>query len=165
MAWHIKLRIHANPAITGIHNDVANLILSVELSVRASSLQLRKHLALDPESLIFRDMPVQHIQLHSLHAIDVLPDNGRRHKMPSGIDHQTAPWEPRSVIDHHRSNRKTLRSVLHQLKKCLQSMEHPERIRRAQRHLLGRYFKPVRLILAHLLQWQTLCLRVDLELR
>src|SRR6516162_5547039 len=52
MPRHIEFRDDANAAIMGISDDVAYLVLRVELAVRSHSRQFGESLALDPEALI-----------------------------------------------------------------------------------------------------------------
>jgi hypothetical protein len=47
-------------------------------------------------------MQMQHIQFHALHRINLALEGGKRHEVPRDIDHDAAPHETRSVIDHHR---------------------------------------------------------------
>ena len=67
----IKFRHYLNPPLPRISDQPANFILCVVQPVRTHPLQFRKFLALHPETLIFRKVPVKYIHLYRFHAVDI----------------------------------------------------------------------------------------------
>src|SRR6266542_2527375 len=108
VARHIELGNHADAAIMGVRNDLANLFLRVVEAIGAHFLQLREPLALNAKSLIVRQVPVEHVQLDRRHRVQIPLDYLDRHEVAAGINHEPAPWEPRLVIDRDRGNGKAL---------------------------------------------------------
>jgi hypothetical protein len=102
---HVELGDDANATVTGVLDDVPHLNLRVEETVRTFFVEQGEGLALDAESLVFGEVPVEDVHLHRLHTIEVLPDDIERHEVPARIDHQTSPGEARLVIDGHRCDR------------------------------------------------------------
>ena len=84
---HIELWHDANAAFSRVSDQIPDFVLGIEQSVRAHLMQLRKFLALDPEALIFGKMPVQDVQLHCCHSVQVAPENIQRNKVAADIDH------------------------------------------------------------------------------
>jgi len=62
-------------------------------------MQIGKCFAFDAESLVFGEVPVQHVHLHCGHTVQVSLYDIDRHEMPAGVDHQPAPREARTVFD------------------------------------------------------------------
>src|SRR5262249_28824755 len=86
VAGHVKLGHDPNPSVSGVIDHVSNLLLAVEQAIRAHLLELGKPFALNTESLILAEVPVQNIQLHRRHAVDVSLDHLNRLKMPATVD-------------------------------------------------------------------------------
>jgi hypothetical protein len=42
----------------------------------------------------------EHVQFHALHRVDLALERGKRIEVPRDIDHDAAPHEALSVIDH-----------------------------------------------------------------
>src|SRR5207245_10928946 len=84
---HIELCHHANAVFSRVSYQIPDFVLCIEQSVRAHLMQLSKVLALDPEALIFGKMPVQDVQLHCCHSVQVAPENIQRNKVAADIDH------------------------------------------------------------------------------
>src|ERR1700758_3121516 len=68
VAGYIELRHHANTALARIGNNLAHLLLSIELAIRADSRELRIDLAFGAETLVVAQVPVEDIQLNHRHA-------------------------------------------------------------------------------------------------
>ena len=128
VAGHIEFGNHADAAIVRVLDDVCDLLLRVVETVRALFLKKRIDLAFDWETLVIREMPVEDIELHRFHAVQVALDHVDRLEVAAGINHQAAPREARLVVDGDRRRGETLRGDVHQLQKCLQAVQHAERI-------------------------------------
>src|SRR6266481_6761859 len=122
MPWHVEFRHHANAAIPGVGNHIADFILRVVQGVGAQFVKLRIFPALDAESLVLREVPVKNVHLHGFHAIEVPADDVERNEMAGGIDHQTAPWETRLVLNGDHWRGEAVRRYIHELEKGLESM-------------------------------------------
>ena len=80
---HIKLRHDTDAAVTGIFNDVSNLVLRVVQAVRPLLLKQRIDLGFHPESLIFGEMPMENVQLHCFHRVQIALDHQDRNEVPA----------------------------------------------------------------------------------
>src|ERR1700691_978714 len=96
-------------------------------------------------------MPVEDIQLNRFHRIQVALDDRDGLKMPSDIDHQSAPRKPRLVVNGHDRNAEALRRGPDQLKEGLQSVQNAERIGRTKYNMVDRYLQMIGFVLAELL--------------
>ena len=56
-----------------------HFVLRVEMPVGAELLKLREALAFDAKALIVGKMPVQHVELHRGHCVQVALDHFDRH--------------------------------------------------------------------------------------
>ncbi len=110
MSRHIEFRHHANAALARIRDDAADFILRVVEAIRTHALQLGKFLAFDAEALVFREMPVKHVQLHRRHAVQVALQNVERDKVAANINHQSPPGKARAVFDRKLRARQSQRS-------------------------------------------------------
>ncbi len=90
---HIEFRNDANAALARIRDHAADFILGVVKPIRTHALQLGEFLALNPETLIFREMPVEYVQLHRRHAIQISLQDVERDKVAADINHQSTPGE------------------------------------------------------------------------
>src|ERR1041385_1108819 len=140
---HIEFRHHANAAIARVLDYFLDLVLGVKLPLGRELLQPRKLPALHPEPLIVRKVPVQYVELHRLHAIQLALDYLHGHKVAGNIDQQSVPGEARAVFNQHRWSGKTFRADFDQLQKGLQPMQDAQRRRSIQMDFIGRYLQPV----------------------
>jgi len=99
---HIEFRHHADAAISGVSNQVANLVLRVVEGVGTQFVELWIFPALHAKTLILREVPVKNVHLHGFHAVDVPANDIERNEMACGIDHQTAPRKTRLVLNLER---------------------------------------------------------------
>ena len=67
------------PAIARVCDDVPHLVLRVEMAVGTELLQVREALAFDAKALIVGKMPVQHVELHRGHGVQIALDHFQRH--------------------------------------------------------------------------------------
>src|SRR6516225_3957145 len=68
-------------------------------------------------------MPVENVQLHGGHGIDVAEDDGKRHPVTGGIDHEAAPREARAIFDVDGGSGEALFGRCYQLGKGLDTAE------------------------------------------
>ena len=91
-------------------------------------------------------MPVQYVELHGFHSIEVALDDLDRHKVARDIDEQAAPGKTGLVVDGKRGQCKSLGANVYQLQQRLQPMQHPQRIRGIQSHASGRDLQAIRFL-------------------
>jgi hypothetical protein len=96
---HVKLRHHADAALSRVSDNLASLILGIEQTIGTQLMELRKLFALDPKTLVLSQMPVKHIELDGRHAIEVPLQNLHRLIMAAYVDQQAAPSEARLISD------------------------------------------------------------------
>src|SRR4051794_22240344 len=99
MPRHVEFWNYSNAAVVCIRNHLAYLILRVVEPVRTHFLQFGEALALHAEALVFRKVPVKNIHLHRGHSIEIAFDDGDRHEVSTGVDHQSSPWKSRLIVD------------------------------------------------------------------
>ncbi len=151
MPRHIEFRNDANTALARIRDHATNFVLRVVKAIRAHALKLGKFLALDAEALVFREMPVKHVQLHCSHAIEVTPQHVKRDKVAAYINHQSPPGEARAVFDRNCSYGKPCARGLHQLQNSLQPAHDAKCCGRVQPGAGGADLQAIRFILPQLL--------------
>jgi hypothetical protein len=66
---HIKLRQHANAAISRVGDYVANLSLRVKMAVRSQFLQAREPVTLHAKALVVGQVPMKDIEFDYRHCI------------------------------------------------------------------------------------------------
>ena len=164
MSGHVELRNNANAAVPRIGDQVAHFVLRVVEAVRAHLLQLGKFLALDPEALVLREVPVKYVQLHRCHAIEITLQDVERNEVTAHIDHQSAPGKAWLVLDRNCGHGKAVGSGLHQLQKCLQAAHDSERRRCIELRAPGADLKRVGFILAEFLHFLTCTFAVNHQL-
>src|SRR5579863_526485 len=148
---HVEFRDNADSAITRVSDDIANLILLVVLTARAQGVQLRQFFAFGAESLIVRKMPVEDVQFHRFHPIEVALQHIEWSKVPAGINHQAAPRETRLVLNGYGGGGKTIGRDRDELQESLQAAEYAEGICGVEFRPGGRDFKRVGLVFARFL--------------
>ena len=84
-------------------------------------LQLGELLALDAESLVVGEMPVEDIQFDRRHAVEVAPQNLERNEVAANVKHQSPPGKARLVFNRERGNGESIGSDVDELQKRLQS--------------------------------------------
>ena len=115
MAGNIELGDHADAAVARVFNHVADLVLGIEIAVRAHLLELGIELTFHAKALIVGEVPVKHIELHGGHGVEVALDDFEGHPVARHIQHQAAPGEARAVFDVDGRGRKTARAFGDQL--------------------------------------------------
>src|SRR5712691_11107362 len=128
MARHLKLRDNTDAAIMGVGHELANLSLCVILPVGPCFLQPGKTLALDAETLVVIQVPVQDIHLHRCHSIEVALEHVQRNEVTADINEQTTPGKPGPILNRHDGNSKSVCGGFHKLKEGLKAMEDTQRI-------------------------------------
>ncbi len=115
---HIEFRDDANSPIARVCDDIANLILRVVLTAGTQGMQLRQFFALSTKSLIVRDMPVEDVQFHCFHSIEVSLQHVEWSKVPARINQQATPAETRLVLNGYGGGGKTVRRDRDELQEC-----------------------------------------------
>ena len=93
VAGHVELRHDADAAGAGVGDDVPGLFLGVVEAIGAGGSELGKELALDAEALILGEVPVEDVELHGGHGVEVALDDVDRLEVAADVDHQAAPAE------------------------------------------------------------------------
>ncbi len=163
VAGHVEFGNHADAAVAGILDQVVNFVLRVVETVGTHLMELRKFLALDAETLIFGEVPVEDVHLHGFEAVDVSFEHIERDEMARGIDHQPAPGKARLIVDGDRRGGKSFGRHFYQLKKSLQTVQRAERSGRAEFRAGSGDFEDVRLIFAKFLDFLAGMVRVNHE--
>ena len=145
---HVELRHHADAPVARKLHDLADLILRIVIPVRPHLVQPRIPFAFDPESLIFRKVPVQHVQLHRRHRFQIALDHLHRHPVPAHVQHQPAPWKSRPVLDMYARDFETRRARLNQLRECRHRVDRALRSRRVDARVCVSDIESVRFVLA-----------------
>ena len=146
MAGHLELRNDADAAIAGVAHQFARVVLRVEEAVGALGGQFGKELALDAKALVVDKVPVEDVQLHGSHGVDVALQNVERLEMPDAIDHQAAPAKARSVVDGDGGHDIDGAGRLHQLHQRLHGMNCADSSGRMDVHARGIRLQHVRLV-------------------
>src|ERR1035437_7064009 len=84
------------------------------------------------EALIVCKTPMEDIQLHRLHPVQIALNCVDGYKPMSGVNQQSTPGETWRVIDRNDGNTEAFRSDSHQLQKRLQSADDTNGIGRLQ---------------------------------
>jgi hypothetical protein len=121
----VDLRDHGDPALGGVGDDLAQVVLGVEPAVPLTVVlelglvvghladhrlvppgadlgEPRVRVDLDPPALVVGEVQVQHVQPVQGDHVDHLEDEVLRHEVPRDVEHHPAPAEPRRVRDPHR---------------------------------------------------------------
>src|SRR6267378_6790597 len=127
MARHLKLRDNTDAAIMCVGHELANLSLSVILPVGPCFVQPGKTLALDAETLVVIQVPVQNIHLHRCHSIEVALEHVQRNEVAADINKQTPPGEPGLILNRHDGHSKSVWGGFHKLQEGLKAMQNTQR--------------------------------------
>ena len=129
---HVELRHHPDAAVIRIGDDLADLFLGEVESVGAHFMQFRKGFRFDPEALVVHQVPVQHVQLHRRHAVEVAFEHLHWHEVAADVDQQSPPGKARGIDDLHRRKKISFFICLQQLQQGLQSPQRPDVVIRLQ---------------------------------
>src|SRR5260370_26978412 len=99
VAGCVELGNDPDTAIMSIGDEFADFALRVIEAFRSHLMQLGELLALDAETLIVGEMPVQDVHLYRGHAIDVALENVERGKVAADVNEQSAPGKAWLVFD------------------------------------------------------------------
>ena len=83
VARHVELRHDADAAVARVLEDLARFLGRVEVPVRAQAVKPREARALDAEPLVLGQVPVQDVELHRGHAVQVALDHLWRLPVPA----------------------------------------------------------------------------------
>ena len=136
VAGNIELGHHANAAVARVRDHIANLLLRVVKTIGAELLQLRKTLALDAKTLVVGEVPMEDVQLHGRHAVQIALDHFDGHPVPRDIQMQAAPGKARMILNVDNRRFEAFRDRDKQLSKCFQASQHAQRIRGRKARLL-----------------------------
>ena len=154
MAGHLDLRHDRDEALSGVGDDLPDLLLRVETAVtlavegrvgpcplaaderllppRGDVRELRILLDLDAPALIVGEMPVEPVELVHRHQIQMFPDELERHEVTRDVEVRSSPGEPRHVLDRYRGHapgntwcgRRLIHGRQQQLPHRLDAVEH-----------------------------------------
>ena len=105
MSGHVDLRDDHDAALTGIADDVANLVVGVEAALLASLLhvlgcvELGIGLALNAPTGVVRQVPVEDIELIEREEIEVLLQQFHGAEVTTRVVHEAADGEGGPVLD------------------------------------------------------------------
>jgi len=99
VAGHLKLRYDADAAVAGVLDDLSGVLLGIEEAVGADAGEFGIELALDAETLIFREVPVEDVELDGSHAVEGALDDIHWLEVPTAVDHKAAPWKAGRVVN------------------------------------------------------------------
>src|SRR6266849_897425 len=165
MARHLKLRDNTDAAIMGVGHELANLSLCVIQPVGSCFLQLREALALDTETLVVVQVPVQDIHLHRCHSIEVALEHAQRNEVAADINEQATPGKPGPILNRHDGNSKSVCGGFHKLKEGLKTMEDTERIGRCELRTCLTDYQLIGFILTEFLHSRTTVSSMDQQSR
>ncbi len=131
MPRQLHLRHHRHVALRCVRNDVGDVLLGVSAAVNravrfgseaAHLAEFGVSLNGQTPSLVFRQVPMQHIHLLQRQGIDHVFDERRGHEVPTTVEQQSPVGEVRAVPDGHGRKLKPLWAALftyrrHQLPK------------------------------------------------
>ena len=80
------------------------------------------------KALVVGKTPMENIQFHRLHSIQITFHVWDWYKTMPGIDQQSTPGESWLVVDNDHRSAEASRSDPHKLKKRLQTAKHSKRI-------------------------------------
>ena len=112
----------------GVGHELANLVLRVIQPVGSRFLQLGEPLALDAETFVVIQVPMQDIHLYRCHSIEVAFEHVQRNEVATNVDEQAAPGEPRLILNCHDRHGKSVCGDFHQLKEGLKAVQNAQRI-------------------------------------
>src|SRR6476646_9424570 len=94
----IKFGYDANATLTSVLDNFFRLLLRIKLTIRAHLMQLRKLLTFNPKPLVLRQMPMEDVELHSRHCIEISLQDLWRFVMSTNVNQQTTPAKARLVL-------------------------------------------------------------------
>src|SRR5579863_8573219 len=130
MARHVEFGNHPNTSVVGIIDDAADFVLRVVEAVGAESLELRKELRFDAEALIVGQVPMEDVEFHGGHAVEVAADDGGGHEVAGNVDEKAPPGEAGMVVDGDAGNSPPVLGVGDELREGFESVESAEWIGR-----------------------------------
>ena len=86
VSGNVELGDHADAAIVRVGDEVANFVLRIEHAVGAHARELGKYFALDAESLVIGKMPVQDVQFHCGHRVEVALEHVDGNEVAADVD-------------------------------------------------------------------------------
>src|SRR6267378_4449243 len=99
VAGHVEFGDHANAAIAGVGDEVANFVLAVVQAVGALRVELGEFFAFGAEALIFGEVPVEDVHLYCFEAVEIALEDIEGDEMAGYVDHEAAPGETRLILD------------------------------------------------------------------
>ena len=148
MPRHVELGDDANAAIARVRHHGAHVALRVVLAVAPQGMQSGKAAALDAESLVVAQVPVQHVELDHRHAVERAPHLLDGHEVPRDVDQEATPGEARGVVDRDGRQRRARRVANDQLQQRLQAAQRAHRGGGGEQSAVGGDVEAVALVLA-----------------
>ena len=148
VARHVELGHHADPALARVSHHGADFGLRIVMAAGTELLQTRIAFALHAKALVVGEVPVEDVQLHRGHRIQVALHHLDRHPMARNVHQQPAPREARPVVNAHRWRLEAGGSGLDQLRESFQPVQRAIHSGGLQQRPFGRDRKLVGFILA-----------------
>ena len=158
-------RYHTDAPVACVLDNAADLFLGIVKAVGAFLLQQGKSLALHSEALIFRQVPMEDVELYRLHAVERAIDHIQQHEMTTHIQHQSPPGKAWLIVDGYRGNGEASRGDSDELQEGLQAVQHAERIGGFEVNFIRRDLQMIGLVFFQLLNGCTGTLGLNEELR
>src|SRR6185436_16397727 len=147
MTRHIELRHHSNAALACVSDDIAYLILSIEEPIGSHLMKFRVALRFNSKPLVFREVPVKHVELHRSHAIQIALHDVDRLEVTPHIYQQTTPAKAWLVLNAHGTNEVPLAIAFQKLQECFEPAHRSNYGGGLQRRLVVRYLERITFIL------------------
>ena len=163
VARDVKLGHHADASVSRVDDQFADFLLRIVQAVGAALVQLWIFLALDPEALVFGQVPMKDVHLHGFQAVEIAANDLQGNEVSRRIDHQAAPGKARLVANGERRRREPVAGNVDKLQKRLQSMHRSKRCGCGELRARAGYFQYVGFVLTHILNFLAGVIGVDEE--
>ena len=146
VAGHVELGDHPDGTVRGVGHDLADLCLTVVTPGASLFVEIGKPAALDRETLIFGQVPVEHVQFGGGHALELPFDGSHGFEVAAHVEQQPAPGITRPVADLDRRDRQSRAVALGELKQGFQTVDRASRRGGQEVNSRSPYRQPVGLI-------------------
>jgi hypothetical protein len=99
MGRRIYFRNHTDTPNPGILDDLLNIGFREDSSNASEVTKLRHFRHLHGERILVNDVPMQNIEFRVKHMVKSLDDFRNRQVMSGGVDHESTPFEGRSIFN------------------------------------------------------------------
>jgi len=119
---HLEFRHHANTAGASIGNNLLCILLGIEKSVGSFGGQVGIDAAFHAEALVFREVPVEDVELDGGHAIKGALNHGDGLEVAAAVNHEATPAESRLVVDRNGRDHVAAAARLDELEEGFETM-------------------------------------------